>query len=239
LNIENFTLIRTKRRSIALIVQPDGTLLVRAPLRVSRRKIEELVALKADWIRQKQALARRSPTPAPHRFLPGETFWYLGKMYALEIKQDSTTEARSTRRKTINSFSPCTPCLRGESIILSQSALPRAREHFTNWYKEQARQEIEERVRIFAARYGLRYKSVRITSARTRWGSCSTSGTLSFTWRLVMAPPAAIDYVVVHELAHLLVRNHSPAFWRKLEELLPDYRSPQQWLKQNGHLLIL
>jgi hypothetical protein len=122
---------------------------------------------------------------------------------------------------------------------LPKSALPQAREHFTAWYKLQARQLIEERVRYFAARFGLHYSRVRITSARTRWGSCSSRGTLSFTWRLVMAPPAAIDYVVVHELAHLLVRNHSPAFWRKLEELLPDYRPPQQWLKQNGHLLIL
>ena len=68
-------------------------------------------------------------------------------------------------------------------------------------------------MRWFAGRFGLHYKQVRITSAQTRWGSCSASGALSFTWRLVMAPPAAIDYVVVHELAHLLVHNHSPAFW--------------------------
>ena len=231
---KTFSLIRTKRRSIALIVQRDGTLVVRAPLRASLHKIEELVSLKADWIRQKQALARRLPAPAPHRFLPGETFWYLGKIYPLQINIDFTTHLpwRAV---------PGQVC--GEnSFVLNQGALPKAKEHFTAWYKAQARRVIEERVQWFAARYGLHQKTgkrVRITSARTRWGSCSASGALSFTWRLVMAPPAAIDYVVAHELAHLLVRNHSPAFWRKLGELLPDYRTPQQWLKQNGHLLTL
>ncbi len=83
------------------------------------------------------------------------------------------------------------------------------------------------------------YKSIRITSARTRWGSCSSKGNLSFTWRLVMAPPQVIDYVVAHELAHLQVRNHSPAFWQKVKTIMPDYLQYRRWLDAHGHLLTL
>jgi predicted metal-dependent hydrolase len=242
---ETYTLIRSKRRSIALIVQSDGSLVVRAPLRATLRQIQELLTAKADWIRQKQDLARRTPPPAAHHFAPGESFWFLGKMIPLEVEEGKLTTAlkdanAKTQRRALKSSSVYPLCLCGDNHFqISPTALTQAKEHFVAWYKVQARQVIEERVRYFAARFGLRYSGVRITSAQTRWGSCSSRGALSFTWRLVMAPPASIDYVVVHELTHLLVRNHSPAFWRKLEELLPDYRPPQQWLKHNGHLLNL
>jgi predicted metal-dependent hydrolase len=79
---------------------------------------------------------------------------------------------------------------------------------------------------------------VRISSARTRWGSCSSRGSLSFTWRLVMAPVEVVDYVIVHELAHLRVHNHSPEFWKEVARLMPDYAQRKQWLKDNGRLLI-
>ncbi len=122
---------------------------------------------------------------------------------------------------------------------MEQRALPRAKEAFTAWYRAQARPLIEERARAFAARYGFNYKQLKITSARTRWGSCSSRGTLSFTWRLVMAPPECLDYVVVHELAHLRVANHSWTFWEEVGAILPDYKARRKWLRVNGRLLTL
>jgi predicted metal-dependent hydrolase len=116
---------------------------------------------------------------------------------------------------------------------------PTGEKLFTTWYKQQARWVIRERVEWFAARYKFIYSQVRISSARTRWGSCSSRGSLSFTWRLVMAPLEVVDYVVAHELAHLRIRNHSPAFWKEVEAILPDYKARQKWLKTNGRLLTL
>jgi len=246
-----FTLIRSRRKTVALIVQRDGTLVVRAPLRAPRRQIDELVAQKADWVRQKQAYARAHAPATPHRFASGERFWFLGKEYLLEVVESLTTAltgcfAKAQRHRDFKKFFSVSLCLCGsnlpaqtERFLLERKALPRAAEAFTAWYKAQARALIEERVRSFAARYGFTYKQLKITSARTRWGSCSSRGTLSFTWRLVMAPPECIDYVVVHELAHLRVANHSPAFWREVGAILPDFKERRKWLRVNGRLLTL
>jgi hypothetical protein len=108
---------------------------------------------------------------------------------------------------------------------------------FTAWYRRQARQVLEERVAVLAQRCGFGYRQVKITSAHTRWGSCSGSGTLSFPWRLVMAPPAVIDYVVVHELVHTVIKGHGADFWGQVQALVPEYRQHVRWLKENGALL--
>ncbi len=239
-----FTVIRSRRRTIALIVQADGTLVVRAPLRTSQRQIEQLVAQKVEWVRQKQAYARAHPVAAPHRFVPGEKFWFMGKEYPLEVVECLTTETQTHRENPIYKSSSVSLCLCGsiesvksEHFLLERQTLPKAAAAFTAWYKKQARALVEERVRFFAARYGFRYRQVRITSARSRWGSCSSKGTLCFTWRLVMAPPECIDYVVVHELAHLKAANHSPAFGREVGAILPDYKARRKWLRVNGRML--
>jgi predicted metal-dependent hydrolase len=94
-------------------------------------------------------------------------------------------------------------------------------------------------VALYAAQHGFQPGRIRITSARTRWGSCSSKGTLSFTWRLVMAPLEVVDYVVIHELAHLRVKNHSQVFWDSVAALMPDYKRHVTWLKKNGRFLTL
>ncbi len=253
-----FTLLRSRRRTIALIVQADGRLVVRAPLRTSLRQIEQLVAQKAGWVHQKQAYAAAHPAAAPHRFLPGEKFWFLGKEYPLMIVESLNTEAQRHRDRVtrghgdtekdaqflplplpVSSNPRVSVSFQTGQFLLAKHAFPRAEASFTAWYRAQARALVEERVRRFAAQYGFSYRQLRITSARTRWGSCSARGTLSFTWRLVMAPQECIDYVVVHELAHLRVANHSPAFWREVEAILPDYKDRRKWLRVNGRLLTL
>jgi predicted metal-dependent hydrolase len=92
-------------------------------------------------------------------------------------------------------------------------------------------------VQYFANLYGFVYRGIRISSARTRWGSCSSRGGLNFTWRLIQAPLPIIDYVVVHELAHLKVPNHSKAFWELVKNLLPDFAERRAWLKAHGRQL--
>lgn len=104
-------------------------------------------------------------------------------------------------------------------------------------YREKARKRITERVSYFAEKMGVTYTSIRIGSARTRWGSCSARGGLNFQWKLILMPPEILDYVVVHELAHRIEMNHSPRFWAQVEKILPDYRQRRQWLKENGSLV--
>jgi len=214
-------LIRSKRKTIAIMIQRDGKLLVRAPLRVSIVHIQHFINEKTDWILAQQEKANAHLVPA-HEYKDGEIFLFLGKKIPLELADPQKI-----------------PLILGSSFRLKRSEKEQARQVFTRWYQEQARRVIASRVEYFADQYNLSYSRIRLSSARTRWGSCSSKGTLSFTWRLVMAPQEVIDYVVIHELVHLEIKNHSAAFWAKVQEYVPDYKKKRAWLKTNGHLLEL
>ena len=216
-------LIHSKRKTVALIVQRDGTLTVRAPLRMSDIHIREFIQNHAEWIREKQAQAKAAPPPPKKIFVDGETFLYLGKEYPLSIV--------AHQRPALT--------FRGTKFHLANTNVQRGRQAFIRWYRARALTDISERVAILAKQYNYTYRKIRISSARTRWGSCSTNGILSFTWRLVLAPPEVIDYVVVHELAHTQIRNHSPIFWNKVEEIKPEFKRYVSWLKKNGRYLTL
>ena len=101
-------------------------------------------------------------------------------------------------------------------------------------YRKEARRRITERAAYFAEKMGVDYGRIAIKAAKTRWGSCSAQGNLNFHWKLILMPPAILDYVVVHELAHRIEMNHSPRFWAQVERILPDYRERRRWRRENG-----
>jgi predicted metal-dependent hydrolase len=178
--------------------------------------IQKFIEEKKDWIKRKQVKVLEDARP-PRQYVEGETFLYLGKEIPLRIVRDQKT------------------ALVIDGVFkLTTSAQPQAESHFEAWYKEQARRVLTERAIFFAHSHNIKPGKIRISSAKTRWGSCSPKKTLSFTWRLVMAPLEIIDYVVVHELCHLEEMNHSKAFWARVEAILPDYKVRRQWLKNNG-----
>ena len=107
------------------------------------------------------------------------------------------------------------------------------------WYKEQAFEKITESANHYSQISGWKYKTINITSAQGRWGSCSSSGSINFSWKLIMAPFDVVEYVVVHELAHITEKNHSARFWNKVKSILPNYKTQEKWLKENGKKLTL
>jgi len=210
-------IVRSRRRTIALIITKDAALEVRAPRLMPLRFIWNFIERKQNWILRKQEFMRNNLLAyAPKMFLDGEEFWYLGTMYPLKI---------------INS----SKIILSENLQFPSALLNDANKHLTAWYKKEARAIITERIVYYADLVKLKYKTIKITSAKTRWGSCSARGGLNFTWRLVMAPLAVVDYVVVHELVHLVERNHSQRFWQKVANIMPDYQARRRWLKQNGN----
>ena len=212
--VEIHRLVRSKRKTLALIVEADGSLTVRAPLRMKEADIRRFVEEKESWIKRKQAQAQKD-APNPREYVDGTLFPFLGDEYPLRIVPDGK------------------PALvLDKSFKLAKSALPKAETVFEAWYRQQARMLLTEQVAYFANRYAFKPGKIRISAARTRWGSCSTKGTLSFTWRLVLATPDVIDYVVVHELCHLHLMNHSREFWALVESILPDYRARRARLKK-------
>jgi predicted metal-dependent hydrolase len=216
-------LVRSRRKTIALVVERDGRLTVRAPLGMPEARIREFVEKHIDWVSKHQKRAQKHAPPPPKQFTDGETFLYLGQIFTLTIVP---------RQRAALAFD-------GATFRLATSALPKAKEAFVRWYKKQALEAFGQRAEFLAKRHGFTYQKIRVSSARTRWGSCSTKGTLSFTYRLVMAPPEVVDYVIVHELVHTKIKNHSKSFWRRVGEIMPEYKVHVRWLRQNGKTLTL
>ena len=223
MDIEIEKIIRTKRKTIALHISDDATLIVRAPLKASDKAIMGVVLKHKKWIEEKKReIKAREPKFSPKEFVNGEGFLYLGKWYRLKI-----VDNQEVPLKFENGF------------YLSRKALPQAKDVFIEWYKNMAYEKISERVNWYAQQRGFKYKKVNITSAQRRWGSSSSNGNLNFPWRLIMAPLTVIDYVVIHELVHTVERNHSKAFWGKVKMLMPNYEIHKEWLRKNGYLLRL
>jgi predicted metal-dependent hydrolase len=214
-------LIRSHRRTIGLQITADARLIVRAPFRVAEDHIIKLIRNKASWIRAKQDyFKQRQSAVQIRKFIPGEEFLFLGQRYTL---------------KAVEYLSKAV--VLGDSLMISSVVLSNARDHLECWYKERALEHITQRVEFYARQEGLKYQSIKISSAVTRWGSCGYRDTLNFTWRLMMALPRVVDYVVVHELMHLKQKNHSRKFWNEVAKIVPDYKQDERWLKSNNHLL--
>jgi predicted metal-dependent hydrolase len=162
----------------------------------------------------------------PARLADGGEVPYLGERLSLAVRVErSRTRAHVARRgsELRVRLGPKTP-------------LPDALEA---WYRRRARAEVAPRLDAAVARAGQSYTKLQIRGQRTRWASCSTSGAMSFNWRLLLAPAEILDYVVEHEVAHLDVQDHSPRFWRLLASRSPDWREHERWLRQHGHALRL
>ena len=221
--IEIHKIIRTKRRrTIALIIGPDATLTVRAPIRTPVEYIEQLVSKKISWIKRKIREVRSRPTVPGKEFVTGESFLFLGKPYKLSFSKNTQTPLD----------------FRG-GFVIAQEYQPHAKQLLTDWYKKRGREKITERVEWYSRSLGLKCRTINITAAKKRWGSCTADGNLNFSWRLIMAPLSIVDYAVVHELAHLEEKNHSKKFWNKIRTIFPDYKDRAKWLKENELLMSL
>jgi hypothetical protein len=213
---------RSRRRTIALRIERDGSLTVLAPLQASELEIRQVVERHAGWIQKNQAKIRAKNLPLlEKRYAEGELFWFLGRQYPLHLVEGA--------RKYLD-FQ--------DQFRLDRRALPNPQTVFIAWYRAQAKTILAARLAQYSTRYGFKYRQMRITSARKQWGSCNTRGTISFPWRLVMAPLDVIDYVVVHELVHTLEHNHGPRFWQQVAAIVPDYASKRKWLELNSPTMI-
>ena len=217
---QSLNVIRSNRRTLTLQIAPDASLIIRAPKRASAEYIRQTVQSKMPWILKRQRLARQSFRP-PVKYVDGEEFLYLGTLYKLLVVSDTNIPL----------------VFNDKEFLLSESYLPKASQLFKAWYKKRALEIITNRIKPYVEMTGLKYNRISITSAKKRWGSCSLKGNINFSWRLVMTPLMVIDYVIVHELAHLEEHNHSSRFWNKVRVLFPNYLQAKQWLRDNRRLL--
>lgn len=225
----NFTIERTgRRKTVSLSYGADG-LRVLAPTDMADDAIVAIIRSKARWILAKKALMdERGGAHAQHEFVSGESFSYLGRRYRLSVVPGPSAAVTKVTLRGGYLVAPVLPDLAPDLRRLS------VRSGLKRWYHDHARIRLPERTRIYAAKLGIDPPKVLITNQEKRWASCDTSGSLRFNWLLMMVPLRLVDYVVAHELCHLIEMNHSPEFWKFLRIIVPDYEERERLLSENG-----
>ena len=218
--------IRTDRKKSASIYLDGERIKVRVPKSLSDSRVRDLIAKKSSWIKRKLKEAELTAPPKPKEFVSGETFSYLGRNYRLKVLSGDTPSLK----------------LRGRYLEASTSGSSKTREEevrslLLGWYRKHARERLEEKTHRYAKILQVEPNCVSVKDYKSRWGSCSTTGDISYNWRIVMAPHRIVDYVVVHELCHLLEHNHSVIYWRHVERIIPDFQECRKWLKRNSERL--
>jgi hypothetical protein len=221
-----------RKKTVALQIQPDSTVVVLSPYFLDKDKINEIVQKRAKWIVQKQEKIKKLNAELTKKeFASGESFPYLGREYRLKILKSKD-----------NKDCPC-KLMSGRFYVeidnkfAGKAASKIAKEKIVEWYIGRANEKISERVQSYDRLIGIIPQQIIIRTQEKRWGSCSHSGVLRFNWKIIMAPISVLDYVIVHELCHLVIKNHSDQFWNKLCSIIPDYKKKRQWLKENSLLL--
>jgi predicted metal-dependent hydrolase len=212
----------SKRTSIAIKIN-KGIVSIMVPDHLNGATIELLVAKKSRWIKEKLAFQKEIFEIKPKEFIAGEVFSYLGKNHVLKIASGSYPLLSLYEDELIAS-------VRNKSIDNSKTI----KKLLIKWYKQQAQLIMVEKTQHYAQIIGVTPSAVVIKSFRSRWGSCSIKSLIQYNWKIIMAPEPIINYLVIHELCHILQHNHSPAFWKKVEKYCPNYKEQGTWLKLNG-----
>lgn len=219
----SYTLRRSqRRRSIALLIDERG-LRVAAPLTAPQQAIDNLLREHAAWVLRKVGDWEQKRPPL-RSWIAGEQIMYVGQTLSLALKPGIET-----------------PQIAGNSLLVGPPALTTKgiEARVRTWLKRQALDLYSRRCAEYSAQLGLPAPALRLSSARTRWGSCHASGRISMNWQLIQTPPTWIDYVAAHEVAHLRQMNHSPAFWKTVAALIPDYAERRAALRRESARYLL
>jgi predicted metal-dependent hydrolase len=208
-----------RRHTLELIVDRGGELVIAAPTETNEASMAAFVREKKFWLYRKLAEKKVKQQPASGKeFVSGEGFPYLGRSYRLLLVEDQEAPLR----------------LANGRFHLRSDRAAQGREAFIAWYAERARPWLKKRINGWAPRVGVEPAGIEIRDLGYRWGSCGIAGSLNFHWATILLPPTVIDYVIVHELAHLIEPNHTPLFWQQMGRVLPDYEQRKTWLAEQG-----
>lgn len=217
-----------RKKTVALQIQPDSTVVVLSPYFLRKDKIKEIVLKRARWIILKQEKIEKLNAEMPRKeFVSGESFSYLGRQYRLKVIK-SNHEKRIDCRLIGNRF-----YVEIDNKLSGKSASKLVRKQLVEWYIKRAKEKINERIKKYSKLISKKPLKIMIKNQEKRWGSCSRSGVLRFNWKIIMTPISIFDYIIAHELCHLIYQNHSPEFWHKVESITPDHEKKRKWLKDN------
>jgi predicted metal-dependent hydrolase len=216
-----------RRRTIGVTVDRDASLIANLPEATAAEEASKLIQSKLGWIHHKLANHEKPPSGSIFRrpeFVDGEGFYFLGRHYRLKLVDPKPDEGP-------------VPTVRfeGDLLLFRREQVRLGEKRITEYYSRAANPYLNDAVTRWKNIVGVSPSPfVNVLDLGFRWGSCSADGTLNFHWRVMQLPPQVIDYIVVHELTHLKVRDHSPAFWREVGRALPDYQKHRDWLRKMG-----
>lgn len=226
-----YQLLKSRRKTIAISFDRDGNLIVKAPLWAGDKEIDCFVESKTEWIlaaREKIKNEKEKKDARRLRLENGECVYFLGEKRLLTIIREERNRAKIV-------------CV-GDRLLLHipyKADYEYKRETLIKWYRREAVCVICGKAKAYGNLLGVSYGDIRIKDQKSRWGSCSSCGNLNFNWRILMAPEPVCDYVIIHELCHLVYMNHSADFWNLVERVCPEYRQYKKWLRENEGQLYL
>jgi hypothetical protein len=213
----------SKRTKVTITIERNRKVVVHAPNHASDEAIAQIVEAKRHWIYEKSRhnqKYRAPPHPPGKELVNGESALYLGRSYRIEVVDEKSERVRFDQR-----------------FLIPASRVPQRKGAMREWYIARAKERILPRVVKQARELGVSFGQARIVDNRYRWGSCTVRDNINLNWRLIKAPFFVVDYVVAHELAHLLEPNHTPRFWNIVKTQVPSMDRARDWLKEHGQVL--
>jgi predicted metal-dependent hydrolase len=216
-----YTLARSRRKTASIYIERDGQITVLVPEKLTAPQIENLIESKRKWIYKNLAEWQDLNARKVDRdYVNGEGFLYLGRSYRLKL----VSELPEPLMLKDGYF-----CL-----LANNGTIPDADAAFKEFYRQKGATRIPPRVAYFQTKMGVQSKQIKVLDLQHRWASCTPGGNLNFHWKCMMAPLTIIDYIVVHELTHLIHPNHTTAFWNEVDKVMPDFQERKEWLRVNG-----
>jgi hypothetical protein len=212
-----------KRRKLTIVVERDRKVVVHAPMGVTNEAIRRVVEAKRQWVFEKLRHPQKYhdlPHPPGKELVSGESALYLGRLYRIEVVAEGLDAVQFNQR-----------------FLLPAAKASQRRNKLRKWYIARANEKIPPRVSRFARSLGVEFSRARIVDDRYRWGSCTIKDSVNLNWRLIKAPVFVIDYVIAHELTHLIESNHTLRFWNVVRAQVPKAEQARVWLREHGQVL--
>lgn len=224
-----FNIIYKKRKTFGIYIDIYGNIEVRVPKDAKELQITQMVEERFEWIIKKSnEMKERSKGYSKKTYVQGEKFMYQGQEYPIEvIETDGPDKNNAVLQEGIL------------KVYVKTHEETQVQEALKRFYYQQCKALIDIRIRHYQGQIKIKPKSIRLADNKTNWGTCNSKRELTFNWRLIMAPVEVLDYVIVHELCHIIHMNHDRSFWRLVGKYFPDYEASQRWLALSNWKMVL
>lgn len=210
---------KSKRKTLSIFIERDGSVSALVPSHLDDEEIVSILKTKeyqihrnlAQWLQLNERHVTRE-------YVNGQSFLYLGRNYRLKLVDDKLGELKFSKGY----------------FLLSKNELSSAEQYFIDFYRNKLKEKIKPLIKRYKEQLGVSPNDVKVMELKNRWASCSAKGNINFHWKCAMAPMDVLQYIVVHELAHLIHLNHTAEFWNEVDKVLPKHQEQMNWLKLNG-----